>query len=206
MRGMTPKASSNTDLIAAQTMREREWCHARWLERMSFSAIRRAANLPESEGGLGYDLSEQAVKGLVLAARADRGDMTMGRDERIERQAAEVDERARAARNDFAAAYRKAAAIDDAIEALRESDERILDPMGYANAMSRLVAKRDQHAADLERADKRLDAVHAREARLFGLDAPTEAKLEVTTRDAVADELNAMLERAGRKPVDVARD
>lgn len=197
---MTPKADRNRDLIEARVLREREWAHAAWLSRLSWGAMRRLANLPEVEGGLGYDLSEQALKGLVLAARNDRGDMAMGRDERIERQAAEVDERARSARHDFAAAYSKAAALDRAI-----ADFEVYD-MDTAAALRALIQERTALAYDLERADRRLDSIHAREAKLFGLDAPTEAKLEVTSRDAVADELNAMLERAGRKTVTHAQE
>lgn len=196
---MTPKSD---DLIASRIEREQRWAYNLWLGRLSFSAIRRLANEPVSEGGLGYDLSEQAIKGLVKGAREALGDLTTTKADRVERQGAEVDERARAARHDFASAYAKANAIDEAIAALR-ADEHAKhdDPLAYANAMSRLISKRDQVAADLERADKRLDAVQAREARLFGLDAPSEAKLEVTSRDGVLDDLNDALARLGEKPI-----
>lgn len=195
MRGMTPK-HDRRELILARTVRERAWAYDAWMSRLSWGAMRRLANLPVEAGGLGYDLSEQACKGLVEQAKADRGDLTMSRDERIERQAAEVDERARSARHDFTAAYARAAALDRAI-----ADFEVFDT-DTALTLRGMIADRAALAGDLERADRRLDSIHAREAKLFGLDAPIEAKLEVTSRDAVVDELNAMLVRNGRKPVD----
>lgn len=199
---MTPKA--DTSLIEAQVRHEREWAIELWDGRYTYPQIRRIAALPPERGGLGYDLSESALKALVLAARTDRGDLAMSKADRVERQAAEVDSRARAARNDFDALRVKAVAIDEAIVALRESDLRHDDPIGYVNKLDRLVAKRAAISTELDRADIRLDRAQMREAKLFGLDAPTEAKLEVTTRDAVTDELNEMLARAGHKPVDVS--
>lgn len=197
---MTP-TSSSSELIELRVQRERAWCYARWLERRGFTQIRQLANLPESEGGLGYDLSESAVKALVLQAREAAGDLSMGKDERRERQAHEVDERARAARNDMAQAYRRADALDAAIASWHSDDyESMADAR---SALARLVAQREGVDAAIERADRRLDLAATKEARLFGLDAPTEAKVDVTTHDGVTAELNAMLARAGRKPVEV---
>ncbi|MDQ2689885.1 MAG: hypothetical protein M3Y29_06390 [Chloroflexota bacterium] len=189
---MPPKAAAP---ISARVARERAWALEAWTARLSWGAMRRLANLPESEGGLGYDLSESALKGLVLKAREDRGDVTMGRDERRERQSVEVDMRARAARNDLDAAYDRARVLDRAID-----DFEVYDA-DTADALARLVAERRELAKVIEAADRRLDAAQAREAKLHGLDAPAEARLEVTHRDAVVDELNAMLERAGHKPI-----
>jgi len=184
---MAPKPSA--DLVAAAAHHEREWCYELWLARSSFSQIRIQANRPAELGGLGYDLSLNAVKGLVLAAREARGDLGMSRVERIERQAAEIDERARAARYDFGAAYTRAAALDRAIDGFEVYDA------DTATALRGMLAERAALGADVERADRRLDVAQAREAKLHGLDAPTEARLEVTTRDAVTEELNAMLAR-----------
>lgn len=185
---MTPKAGP---LIEQRVMHERAWAYSAWMARYGYAAMRRLANLPPDEGGLGYDLSESALKGLVDQAKADRGDLTMSREQRIERQSAEVDERARAARHDFAAAYQRLATLDAAIAGFEVYD------LETAMALRSMVTERNGIAADLERADRRLDTIHAREAKLHGLDAPTEARLEVTTRDAVIDELNAALEAAG---------
>lgn len=196
---MTPKADHN-ELIIARTVRERAWAYDAWMSRLSWGAMRRLANRPVAEGGLGYDLSEQACRSLVEQAKTDRGDLTMSRAERIERQAAEIDERARSARHDFTAAYARAAALDRAIDMFE------VDSVEDAKVLGGMVANRAALAADLERADKRLDAVHAREARLFGLDAPIEAKLEVTNRDAVDAELDAMLARLDPPKKQRARD
>lgn len=193
---MTPKAGP---LIAARVMHERAWAYNAWMARYGYSAMRRLANLPESEGGLGYDLSESALKGLVEAAKADRGDLTMSREQRIERQSAEVDERARAARHDFGAAYSRLATLDAAIAGFEVYD------LDTALALRDMVGQRNAIARELEAADRRLDTIHAREAKLHGLDAPSEARLEVTTRDAVFDELNAALEAAGLDPVKADR-
>jgi hypothetical protein len=175
--------------IEARIAHEREWAHERWLERHSFAQIRQLANLPVDEGGLGHDLSVQAVKGLVLQAREARGDMHMSRDERLERQAAEIDELARGARNALAKA-----ASGEVVTKVKVKVAK--DVEGMVDVV--LAPYVDHDAAKL------LLAAHKREADLFGLDAPTAATLEVTHRDALADELNVMLERAGRPPIEVA--
>lgn len=50
-------------------------------------------------------------------------------------------------------------------------------------------------------AEKMIQAALDRKMRMHGDDAATKIEAEVTTRDAVAEELNAMLLRAGRDPV-----
>lgn len=192
----TPEPSG---LTPARVATEQAWAHARWLERLSFAQMRVVAQLPPDEGGLGYTLSESALRGLVTGAREARGDISMSREERIERHATEVDARARAARRDLEAAERRARKLDEVIEGFTVYDK------DDARELSGLIAKREAIAADLAHADRRLDAVHAREAKLFGLDQPTEAKLEVVSRDGIIDDLNAALERMGEAPVEVER-
>jgi len=51
-------------------------------------------------------------------------------------------------------------------------------------------------------AEARLVRYQEREAKIFGTDAPQRIEAEVTNRDAVNDELNAMLARMGRQPID----
>lgn len=194
MRGMTPKAGP---LLDARIVRERAWAYQAWMSRVSWGAMRALANLPESEGGLGYDLSESALKGLVDQAKADRGDLTMSREQRIERQSAELDERARLARQDYDAAYTRRRKLDAAIESFSEH----LYSADDVNALARLIEQRDRLARELEAADRRLDSVHDREGKLHGLNAATEHKVEVVHRDAIIDELNAALEAAGRERV-----
>jgi len=186
---MTPKADH---LITERVAREREWAYEAWLARLSFTQIRQLANRPESDGGLGYDLSPEALKGLVRKAREDRGDLTMSREERIERQAAEVDARGRAAREDYDAARRE-------LRKPKPKRKDFVEDADYLAAVGVWSKTVEANARLVDSADRRLESVHAREAKLFGLDAPVAATLEVTTRDAVTDELNEMLARASVK-------
>lgn len=190
---MPPKDSHDTSAISARLSHERDWALNAWMGRLSWEAMRSLANRAPEEGGLGYDLSIQALKGLVNGAKEARGDMTMAREDRRERQSYEVDERARAARNDLVALYRQRAKLDAAIESFSETIYSEDD----ANALARLVDQRARVARELELADKRLDIAQDREAKLHGLNAPTDIKVDVTHHDAIAEELNAMLERAG---------
>lgn len=187
---MTPKAD-RTALIEARVAREREWALAAWEARLSWVNMRIAANQPVEAGGLGYDLSESALKGLVTKAREDRGDLSMTRGERVERQSLEVDARARAARLDMERAY----ANGTKIEPPRRED--FYDPLEWANALAAYARAVQATTAAVESADRRLDAAHKREAALHGLDNPAELKIDVTHRDAVDAELNDMLARLG---------
>jgi len=196
---MSPK-TEGARIISAGDERERAWALEAWTARLSWGAMRRLANLPPAEGGLGYDLSESALKGLVVKAREDRGDVTMGREERRERQSVEVDMRARAARHDIERAYQRAAVLDEAIANFEVWDT------DSANALRNLVVERAGIAADLERADRRLDIAQAREAKLHGLDAATEVAIDVTHRDAVDAELNEMLARIDPKAIPRGED
>lgn len=184
--------SPDNGIIPERVARERSWALEAWTARLSWGAMRRLANLPEHDGGLGYDLSESALKGLVLKAREDRGDVTMARDERRERQSVEVDMRARAARADLDAAYIRAAVLDRAMANFEVYDAETAD------ALARMAGERRELAKIIESADRRLDQAQEREAKLHGLNAPAELSVDVTHHDAVALELNAMLERAER--------
>ncbi len=150
----TPKA----ELIQARILREREWMHARWMERMTYRQISALAAAPPDLGGLGITVSPAGCKAMVSAYREDRGDVTMSRDERRERQSDELDELARAIRHQLAATLR------------------------------------ERERVDLKLVDALL-AVGKREADLHGLAAPTEAKVEVTTRDSVDAAIDEMLAR-----------
>lgn len=156
---MSKKSDARTALIEARVVREREWMHARWMERMTFRQISAAAALPVEHGGLGIMVSPAGCKAMVHAYREDRGDVTMGREERRERQSDEIDEMARAIRRDLA----------------RWAEEH-------------------DGAVNLKLVEALL-ALGKREADLHGLAAPTEIKAEITTRDAVDAEIEAMLER-----------
>lgn len=98
MSKKTPKA----ELIERRVAIEREWCYARWMERMTYRQIKALAPLPVEAGGLGVHLSHEAVRSMVAEYRAARGDVTMSRDERLERQSDEVDEMMRQLRREIA--------------------------------------------------------------------------------------------------------
>lgn len=46
-----------------------------------------------------------------------------------------------------------------------------------------------------------LERVGAERRKLLGLDAPSQLVVDITNHDAITDELNEMLARAGRKPI-----
>lgn len=188
---MSKKSDARTALIEARVVREREWMHARWLERMTFRQIAAAASLPVEAGGLGIRVSPEGVRAMVTAHREASGDVTMGRDERRERQSDEVDMRARAARRDLDAAYRGLAEAE-AIEPDPHDS-----PAEHAAVMAGKAKLIEAWQATIERADRRLDAAQKREADLHGLAAPTKIEAEVTTRDGVLDDLNAALAAIG---------
>lgn len=95
---MTPRAKAS-ELIAVRVLRERQWAYERRLEHLSYRSMRRAANLPPEQGGLGYDLSEQALKHLVRDYLAEQHEvLAADRDELLARQQADLDELARVAR------------------------------------------------------------------------------------------------------------
>jgi hypothetical protein len=183
---MTP----STDLIAVKVNHERQWAYALWLERMTPMQIRRAANASPDDGGLGYDLSVQAIRGLVEQARADNGDIVLGREERRERQLIEVDGLARAARADLNRLMAARERLDLEIQATPSGTD-------FAEPLAALIGARSGIAREVESAQRRLESAQVREAKLVGLDAPTEAQLTVTTRDGVLDDLNAALARLG---------
>lgn len=156
------------DLIAVKVMREQDWAYERWLEHLSYQQMRVRAAWTPSDGGLGYDLSIAALRGLVAGYREREGIAELTRAEVRERRGHDLDLVHRAAR----ASMRKAAN----------------------------VGALDVHAAKL------LLEVGRDEARHYGTDEPVKIEAEVTTRDAVADELNAMLARAGKDPIEVPHE
>lgn len=193
---MPPKPDRETKALLSpaerQVMREQNWAFALWMDRRSFDDMRRLAREPEEAGGLGYDLSLSALKGLVNGARQRRGDLATSREDRRERMLYETDERARAAIRDLRALYAQRDQLDAAIAEVRPVD--IIE----ASILAGLVAKREKVALQLEAADRRLDAAQKREADLVGADAPT--TIEVIQRDALDAELDALLSRLGEKP------
>lgn len=197
---MTKSSDARTALIEAKVHREREWMHGRWLERMTFRQISALAALPEDQGGLGIMVSHAGVKAMVSAHREANGDVTMSRDERLERQSDEVDMRARAARRDLDEAYRYLAKMQ-----AEPVPEFFGDPIAAASWMASRAKLIDACQSTIERADRRLDAAQVREDKLHGLSAAVKIEAEITTRDSIVDELNAELAAMGEQPVEVER-
>lgn len=182
-------APSGAELVEARVIREEEWALEAWRARVTFPEMRRLALRPPELGGLGYAMSESALRSLVAQARQRHGDTTMSREERVERQQMEIDARARAARHDLNRAH--AALAEPMPDDTAEPEERALY-WKKIEAAGKLV----------ETADRRLAQAMKDERDLHGLNAPTRIEADVTTRDAVTEELNAMLTRAGREPIE----
>jgi hypothetical protein len=161
---MSKKADrSRQAMLAARTLHEQEWAHARWLEHRSYQQMRMMAGKPIEEGGLGYDLSLDSLRGLVAGYRATHGEQIMTKAEYIERELHDLD-----VAQQLALAAMQKAATDNTLDA----------------AAVKLYAD-----------------LGAQRRKLLGLDAPIEAKVDVVHRDAITEELNDMLKRAGRKPL-----
>jgi hypothetical protein len=164
---MTPKRKAKTDhgdeLLAARVVREREWAYGGWLAHKSWTQLRIEANRPTEQGGLGYDLSIQALKGLVDQERAARGELRMDRDAHIERELHDL----------------------DVVQQIAAAELRRAAEAGWMHdkALGRYV--------DIGRERR----------KLLGLDAAQKIEAEVTHRDAVTDELNAMLGRLDLPPI-----
>ena len=158
---MSKKSDARTALIEARVVREREWMHARWMERMTFRQISAAAALPVDRGGLGIMVSPAGCKAMVHAYREDRGDVTMGRDERRERQSDELDEIARAIRHELATTREEHGRVDlKLVDALLAVGKREADLHGLAapTEIKAEIVTRDAVDAEIEAMLERLDA------------------------------------------------
>lgn len=181
---MTPKVDRG-ELIAIRVLHEQRWAYERALEHLSYRGMRSLANHSVQAGGLGYDLSEHALKALVRGYRdrmAEVEERTL--EEHRERELADLDDE-----------HRMLAELLGPIDTGRAAV--IARHLGYDSVEAFVI---DNPDADVWRDDgTRLRALRERRAvgesrrRLLGLDAPQSVKVEVTSRDAVADELNAML-------------
>lgn len=183
-------SNDRTAIIAARVLEERAWMHARWMERMTFHQISALAAQPRDMGGLGVTVSPAGCKAMVATHREEIGDVTMGREERRERQSDEVDMRARAARRD----------LDDAYRALAQA-KAALDAEPDADPSERVAHWKAVEAAQkvIETADRRLAAAQKDERDLHGLTAAAELKVDVVHRDAILEELNAELAAMGEE-------
>lgn len=117
-------SSARTALVEARVIEEQAWAHARWTERYTYRQMRALGCLPKEAGGLGRDLSPVAYKNLVQQAREAAGDLTLSRDERLERMNAENDELARHLRHRLVTAAGEGSTDDEAIKLLLATQKR----------------------------------------------------------------------------------
>ncbi|MFM9745017.1 hypothetical protein ACKI2C_46475 [Streptomyces brasiliscabiei] len=178
------------ELIEAKVIREEDFALEAWRARVPFPEMRRRA-LAE----LGYAISESGLRALVKSARARVGDLAMTRDERIERQQAEIDERAARASFDL----RKWHAL--AQEPQPDRDE-YADTSEHRDALAGWAKRVEVANKAIADADRRLQAAMKDEREIYGDNAATKIEAEVTTRDGVLDDLNAALVSLGREPVE----
>lgn len=193
--GKKKREHRGADLVAARVTREEDWALEAWRARVPYPEMRRLALRPVDEGGLGYALTESALRGLVQAARARHGETVMTRADRIERQQEEIDERARRARYDLAKAH--------AMTQTPPPDERPDEtPLEYAKRLEVWAKMIEGAHKAVESADRRLAAAMKDEREIHGDNAATKIEAEVTTRDGVLDELNEAIIALGGTPVE----
>lgn len=187
-----PKATSRAELVEAKVIREEDFALEAWRNRIPYPEMRRLAL-----DVLGYALSESALRGLVQAARARHGDTAMTRADRIDRQQAEIDERAARARFDL----RKWHAL--AQEPQPERSE-YFDTTDHRDALAAWGKRVEVANKAIAEADRRLQAAMKDEREIYGDNAATKIEAEVVTRDGVLDDLNAALVALGREPVEAS--
>jgi hypothetical protein len=140
-----PEARRNDAMILARVERERAWAHGLWMQRATYGQISAASVLPPESGGIGVHVSPAGCKAMVAAYREARGDVTMSRDERLERQSDEIDELMRHLR----AAIARAAEIDavdvHSIKLLLDAGKREAELHGLnaAQKVEAIVTHRD---------------------------------------------------------------
>ena len=185
-----PPKASRAELVEAKVIREEDFALEAWRNRIPYPEMRRLAL-----DVLGYALSESALRALVQSARARHGDTAMTRADRIDRQQAEIDERAARARFDL----RKWHAL--AQETQPERSE-YFDTADHRDALAAWGKRVEVANKAIAEADRRLQAAMKDEREIYGDNAATKIEAEVTTRDGVLDDLNAALVSLGREPVE----
>lgn len=187
-----PKATSRAELVEAKVIREEDFALEAWRARVPYPEMRRLA-LAE----LGYAISESGLRALVQQARARHGDTAMTRADRIDRQQAEIDERARRARFDLAKWH---AASNEP----QPERAEYYDTAEHRDALAGWAKRVEVANKAIAEADRRLGAAMKDEREIYGDNAATKIEAEVTTRDGVLDDLNAALVSLGREPVEAA--
>lgn len=185
------KRPKYAELDEVRLQREQAWAYGRHLEHLSYRAMRAACIEPPERGGLGYDLSEHALAGLVRGyLKRMRETLSEERDAHLARELADLDVQHRAL----------VSLLEGNID--RHETTKVAAALGYRSAVELLNAEPalavPLPASDVVRILAALRAVGESRRKLLGLDAPVEAKVDVTHRDAVAEELAAILDEAAK--------
>jgi|AntRauMFilla1563_2_1112583.scaffolds.fasta_scaffold03082_5 hypothetical protein len=182
----TTRKPRYAELTATRLLGEQRWAYERHLEHMNYRDMRRLVIEPVDRGGLGYDLSEHALRGLVVGyVESARETLTEERGVYIARELADLDLQHRAL----------AAVLARSIDAAEST--KVAAALGY-DSLAQLLKEAPDAAVPLDARQitallRELRAVGESRRKLLGLDAPLEARVEVTSRDGVMAELEAML-------------
>lgn len=177
---MTP-APDYREIIAVRVMREQEWAYEQRSRHLSYREMRRRSIMPQYMGGLGYDLSEHALKGLVTGyTERMRETLQESPEFYMHRELADLEEQ-----------HRIAASLADPVD--REATMLKAYVLGFST-VDELIAESPESAV-LQDPKVRLAALATmrqtgeRRAKLLGLDAATTHKVDVTVTDAVDAEV-----------------
>lgn len=192
------KKAKHAELIAVKVLREQRWAYERRLDHLSYHEIRLLSSAPVERGGLGYDISEHRLKGLVTGYR----------ERMAEVEAEELDEHRARELADLDRVHRSLVSlIEDPVD--RAASAPVAAAFGYrtvdeliANAPGSVIMREDKTRLA---ALAQLRAVGESRRKLLGIDAPQQIKADIVMHDAVTEELNAMLARAGRPPIEVEK-
>lgn len=165
------------ELIAVRVMKEQEWAYEQRSRHLSYREMRRRTHLPKEQGGLGYDLSEHALKGLVNGYLERMRDTLQEQPEfYMYRELSDLEEQYRAAAEMVSPIDRERTLIAAYLAGYDDVDAYLkAEPSGFVLRdekvrLAALVALRQ---------------INERRAKLLGLDAVQTHKLDVTVTDAV---------------------
>lgn len=177
-------APNYREIIAVRVMREQEWAYEQRLRHLSYREIRRRSSLPVDFGGLGYDISEHALKGLVTGyTERMRETLQESSEFYMHRELADLEEQ-----------YRAAAALADPID--REATALRAYALGL-KTVEALIAEAPEHIVPQDgrvrlAALTTMRQIGERRAKLLGLDTVQTQKVDVTVTDAVDAQVAAL--------------
>jgi len=171
------RTPDSRDVISIRVMEEQQWAFDQRARHISYREMRRRVNLSRAGGGLGYDLSEHALKGLV-SGFMDRMRDTLEESPEFyrTRELADLEDQ-----------YRTAAALAEPLDA--EATTLAAYALGY-KSVAELLEDAPGSAVPQDpkvrlAALAQLRNIGERRAKLLGLDAATTHKLDVTVTDAL---------------------